>query len=117
VTLTGGDQQASYDLNITIPARITFASGANSAALTGSLKPHETVHYVIEAGKDQTLDALFTPENTAKMSIYGVDGTVLWSGMGEGSHWTGKLPSSQDYFIVFSAGDKAVDYTLKVTVS
>jgi hypothetical protein len=59
---------------------------------------------------------LFTPANSAKMSIYGVDGSVLWSGMGEGTHFTGTLPSTQDYYVVFQSGDQAVTYNLTITI-
>jgi hypothetical protein len=117
VTLTNGGAATSYDLAISVPIRISFGSGANSATKTGTLTAHERVDYVIAAGAGQTLEVIFTPANTAKMTIYGNDGTVQWSGMGEGTHWSGSLPGTQDYFITFQAGSSAVGaYTLKVTI-
>lgn len=117
IILAGGASTISYDLSISVPVRISFASGATSATQTGSLQPHATIQFVVGANGGQTMDVLFTPENTAKMTIYGNDGNVLWSGMGEGTHWNGALPSSQDYFIHFTAGDNAVSFTLKVTIN
>lgn len=105
-----------YSMTVIVAQRITFAAGATSATLTGSLKAHETHHFIINARADQTLDVAFTPEGSARMSIYGVDGSVLWSGMGEGTHFNGKLPSTQDYYINFQAGDQTVQFQLVVTI-
>ncbi len=106
----------SYSMTIVVPQRISFAAGATSATASGSLAAHESHQFVVNAQANQTLDVQFTPEGSAKMSIYGVDGTVLWSGMGEGTHFSGKLPVAQDYFIVFQAGDQPVQFNLVVTI-
>ena len=39
------------------------------------------------------------PENNLQLIIYGVDGSVLRSGMGEGSTFRGELPFSEDYIV------------------
>ncbi len=116
IQLLAGAQASSYDMTLIVAQRITFEAGATSDTLTGSLKAHATHHFIANARANQTLDVVFTPEGSARMSIYGVDGSVLWSGMGEGTHFTGKLPITQDYYINFQAGDKAVQFQLVVTI-
>ena len=117
ITLTGGAAATRYDMSIVVPVRISFASGASSATQTGGLGAHQTIHYVIGGNAGQHMTVTFTPANSAKMSIYGNDGTVQWSGMGEGTSWDGSLPGTQDYFIVFTAGDTAIpSFSLVVSI-
>ena len=117
IILAGGASTTSYDLSIVVPVRISFASGANSATETGGLAAHQTIDYVISGNASHQMSVTFTPAGSARMSIYGNDGTVQWSGMGEGTSWTGSLPGTQDYFIVFSAGDTPVpSYSLTVSI-
>jgi hypothetical protein len=117
IDLLGGPQTASYNLNVVVAQRITFAVGGTSATLTGAIKAHESHFYVVGGAAGQTLSVTFTPAGGAKMSIYGLDGNVLWSGMGEGTQFTGKLPTAQDYYIVFQAGDGPVaQFQLVVTI-
>jgi len=51
-----------------------------------------------------------------QLIVYGVDGEVLQSGMGESDSFEGVLPSSQDYILVVRAGDAAASYTITVTI-
>ena len=44
------------------------------------------------------------------------DGTVLKSGMGEGTSFNGVLPSTQDYILVVRAGAANAAFTLGVTI-
>lgn len=116
ITLTGGAAATSYDMSIVVPVRITFSSGSSSATQTGSLSAQQAIHYVIGGNAGQHMSVTFTPAGSAKMSIYGNDGTVQWSGMGEGTSWSGALPGTQDYFIVFSAGSAIPSFSLTVSI-
>jgi len=58
-----------------------------------------------------------SPDEGVQTVIYGMDGTVLKSGMGGGSFFRGTLPSTQDYIISLSAGDQAVSYTMNVIIA
>jgi hypothetical protein len=51
-----------------------------------------------------------------QLVIYGVDGTVLRSGMGEGSSFRGVVPVSQDYLISVRAGETGADFSLTVII-
>jgi hypothetical protein len=106
----------TYTINVIVPQRITFAAGAVSVTLSGSLAASSVRQFVIQANGGQTLDVTWTPDGSAKMSIYGVDGVVLWSGMGEGTRFNGKLPTTQMYFIAFQAAQSAVQFQLVVSI-
>jgi hypothetical protein len=115
ISLSAQDAQ-SFTMNLLIPQRITFAAGATSAELDGTLDAHDSVTFSVSAQAGQQLQVTFTPANSAKMSIYGVDGSVLWSGMGEGTLFSGTLTITQDYCITFQSGDQPVEYHLEVVI-
>jgi len=107
---------ASYGLNVTIPERISFQPGSTSATVKGSLAANDTHHYVIGAMAGQTLNVDIAPAGAMRMTIYGVDGAVLRSGMAEGDSFSGELPSTQDYFINLSSSAAVPSYTMTVAI-
>jgi hypothetical protein len=116
LALAAQDGSVSYTMNVIIPVRIRFAPGATSATIQGRLAAHETQHYVLRAMANQLLQVTVTPERAVRLSIYGVDGTVLRSGMGGPASFSGPLPSTQDYLLDLSAGSQPVAYTLSVSI-
>jgi hypothetical protein len=116
IEVKAGNQAVSYSLNITIPQRVSFDAGATSATLTGRLTAHTGLDYILRARAGQLLDIEITPANSVQLVIYGVDGTVLRSGMGEGSNFRGELPSSQDYLVSVKAGPQEVSYSMRVAI-
>jgi hypothetical protein len=116
VTVRAGDQGISFTMNVIIPQRITFRPGADSARRHGALLSSHTQYYVLRALVDQTMQVQATPDDAVQLIIYGADGTVLRSGMGEGASFTGKLPSTQDYILALRAGPHSVTYRLVVTI-
>ena len=116
IRLSAGEQPVTYSANVIIPARITFDPGATSAVASGELPPHTSHHYVAQAQTGQMMTVRVMPEGSVRLSIYGVDGTVLSSGMGEGSTFEGQLPSTQDYVLVLSSGDQPVSYQLELAI-
>ena len=99
------------------PARITFAPGATSANTTGDLPGHGVDRYVLRALAGQMMDVhVAAPAGTARLIVYGVDGTVLKSGMGGPPSYRGVLPSTQDYVLEVAAGPAAVHYGLSVVI-
>jgi hypothetical protein len=116
IEVKAGSQTVSYSLNITIPQRISFNAGATSATLAGQLTAHKGLDYILRAQAGQLLDIEITPANSVQLVIYGVDGTVLRSGMGEGSSFRGELPSSQDYLVSVRAGPQEVSYSMRVAI-
>ena len=119
VTVAAGSQAVSYSLNVFIPVRVRFAVGTTSKTLTAHLNANQALDYIAWAGKGQILEVNATPassDTNLQLIIYGVDGTVLRSGMGEGSTFRGELPLSEDYIITVRAGDEATDFTLQVII-
>ena len=116
LTVKAGSQAVSYFLNVSIPARIAFQPGTTSASLNGQLQAHQSLDYILRARAEQILEINVSPENSVQLIIYGVDGTVLRSGMGEGSSFRGLLPVSQDYIVTVRAGDQPVAFTLNAII-
>lgn len=116
VQLAAGPEPASYTLDVLIPERITFGAGATSATVQADLAALSNRHFVIRALAGQTMRVDVTPDAAVQTSIYGVDGTVLKSGMGGGPDFEAVLPSSQDYVINVRSGDRPVTFELTVTI-
>lgn len=107
----------SYSLNVVIPERIVFSAGAVSATRTGSLAAGGSHDYVLGARAGQTMEVhVSAPAGSIRLVIWGVDGTVLRSGMGEGADFVGTLPATQDYFIRVDA-NQAIQYTIEVRIT
>jgi hypothetical protein len=108
----------TYTLSVLVPVRIRFAPGATTAQVTGSLDAGQSRHYVLRAlgGQTMTLNTAST-RGEVRLVVYGADGTVLQSGMGELTDFEGVLPSTQDYLIAVQAGpDSPAAYTLFITI-
>jgi LysM repeat protein len=109
-------KKTAYVMNVDVPARISFAPGAISGTVTGRVSAESSQYYILRALKNQKMEVRVAPEDDLQLIIYGEDGTVLKSGIGETASFTGKLPLSQDYILVLTAADRAVNFTMKVTI-
>ena len=116
VTLSAGDQAVSYDLTAIVPVRISFRTGAISGSVSGSLAAGRTQYYVLRAQDGQNMQVAITPEDDLQLSVYGADGTVLKRFSSHGASFSGDLPDTQDYLLAVRSGERAVNYTLKVTI-
>ena len=115
VTLASG-AATDYSLSVDIPVRIRFATGATSATLTGTVPAILSQYFILNAVKGQTLTVTATPDANLQLIIYGVDGTVMRSGMGQGASFTGTLPVSEDYILALRSAGGAQAFTLKVSI-
>jgi hypothetical protein len=119
ITVYAGSQAVSYSLNVFIPVRIRFAVGATYKSLTAHLNAYQGLDYIAWARAGQILQVNARPSVSnapLQLIIYGVDGTVLRSGMGEGSSFIGQLPLTEDYIISVRASETATDFTLQVII-
>jgi len=116
VVVRAGERAVSYSLNVIIPQRISFERGAYSGSASGRVSAYGSQYYVLRALKGQEMQVRVVSDRDVQLIVYGADGTVLKSGMGEGSRFSGELPSTQDYLLVVRAGDRAADFTVKVTI-
>lgn len=109
---------ANFILSVTIPARVNFAAGANSATLDGKIAGRDVNTYLLRALKDQTMTVTIDSNNDdVFLTIYGLqDGNpYVRSVMGQASH-SFKLPMTQDYVIqCVNTGDSGETYTVKFT--
>jgi LysM repeat protein len=107
-------------MDVNIPARISFASGATSATVNGTLPSNGNQYYILKAQKNQNMQVQVTPQQGIKLTVYGVDGTVLQSGMSGAASFSGSLPSTQDYILVLSSTNNsgtAISYSLQVSIT
>ncbi len=116
LVVASGSSATDYSMSLDIPARISFAAGATSATLTGTVPANLSQFFILRASKGQTLNVTATPSDKLQLIIYGVDGAVLRSGMGEGASFSGVLPSTQDYILVLKSANQVQAFTLKVSV-
>jgi hypothetical protein len=117
LSLSAGDQDVSYTTNVVIARRIQFAADATSAVEQGDVGPGREQAWVLAASGGQTMKVdVIAAEAAVRLVIYGVDGTVLKSGMGEGSTFEGVLPSTQDYVVIVGPADRSTTYQLEVTI-
>jgi len=117
--VSSGNSSVSYNMDVNIPARISFASGATSASVNGRLPANGNQYYILNAQKNQNMQVRVTPQQGVKLTVYGVDGTVLQSGMSGAASFNGSLPSTQDYILVLSSTNSsgsAISYTLQVSI-
>lgn len=107
---------ASGDVN---PAkRITFATGATTATVTGHLEASRTDQYVLHAlaGQTMTVNLTFT-SGRAILIVWGADGNVLMSDHAEATSFQQALPTTQDYNIhVRNRPDGPTDYTMTISI-
>lgn len=119
LTVHGGATTEDYSLTITVPSRIQFDQGADTAAVDGRTVAGYDVSYTVAAAKGQKMSVRLDPlSGPASLSIYGfTDGQqYLRSSFGKTSYEF-TLPSTQDYIVVVvpQAG-KVVSYTLTVKI-
>ncbi|MBU0490363.1 MAG: hypothetical protein KKB13_00800 [Chloroflexi bacterium] len=127
--LSVGGDPANYTLQVTIPPgphpqpqptvkRISFAPGATTAVEHGTVAAGSLDRYVLKAMAGQTMSVNITSYGgQVILVIWGADGTVLISDHAGTTHWSGTLPSTQDYYIdCKSGGNVDLAYTLQVTI-
>jgi hypothetical protein len=127
--LSNAAATATYTLQVTIPPlgatavpddprRITFPPGGTTATLQGATATPGQDRFVIRALAGQTMSVnIASTQGPAIVIIYGADGDVLISDHAGATSWSGKLQTTQDYFIdTRSVGSAAVPFTLTVTI-
>jgi len=119
IQVINGAAAQNYQLIVSIPARISFASGATSATVSGKTVNGNVVEYVAYAGAGQTMELKLTPSGgPAVLLLYGLQAGqwYLTSSQGKTS-FTLSLPVTQDYIIgVVPTSGTVVNYTLKVSI-
>src|SRR5690606_27565539 len=110
IRLSAGEQAVSYRTEERRAGRDCIETCSTAAVVTGDLGSRETDSYVLRVLADQLVEVSVEPQQGVQLVVYGADGTVLRSGMGEGAFFRGVVPSTQDYIFSVSAGEQAVSY-------
>ncbi len=90
---------ANFGLYLMIPERITFAAGTHEITMPDNVPAGGVHNYIAYALAGQTMFVSATPSGDVALSIWGIDGTVMMSSMGESNTFSGTLPISQDWII------------------
>jgi hypothetical protein len=115
----GGASTEAFTLSVNIPARVQFASGADSAKLDGRTVNGYAVSYVAFALAGQILEVTVntSPEDAA-LTIWGFsDGQPFARAQNGVTDFNMQLPSTQDYIIdVVPQGGRVIDYSLTIRI-
>ena len=108
----------SFSLNVDVPARIRFETGAFSATVTGKASSGPNISYVLRAMSGQTMTLKVTSANSnVYLAAYGYDN---WNELVDpGDRLTEasfSLPKSEDYVVYAIQGNNPADFTLTVTI-
>jgi hypothetical protein len=116
VWVTAGAQATPFNLNITIPSRISFKTGEVSSTVSGTIRSHSAVTYVVRATAGQTMTARVEGANLG-LTIYGLkDGQPLVRAEGGATSFSQKLTLTQDYMVIVVPAVDTADYSLTVKV-
>lgn len=119
LTIHPGASTENFTLTVTVPWRLQFSQGANSATVSGDTVAGYNVSYTVFAAKGQTMKVhLDQISSKASISIYGfADGqNYLRSDAGQRGYQFA-LPATQDYIIVVvPMPGLVVNYTLTIQV-
>ena len=97
--------------------RIQFAVGGTSAVENGEIDAGLSVYYVLKAIGTQTMNVkVSSPNADVYLGVYGADGQVLLASGSSDTLWSGKLPSTQDYYISLTATGDTTSYSLTVDI-
>jgi len=116
IQVTGGDTAEDYSLTVKIAAAINFASGSDTANLTGTTVNGLVVSYYANCTTGQTMTAgLNVPATTAYLDVFGIAYGPLLSASAKASTWSGTLPDTEDYIVeVIPTNGVEVGYQLSV---
>ena len=115
IKVVGPDTPTSFALTVSIPARISFASGAVTATVKG--KTRSVTTYLVSARAGQTLTAkVVAPGGDVRVSLVGfTDAALQDDAPADPALWVSKLPITQDYAITVLAM-RPSEYELTVTI-
>lgn len=97
--------------------RITFLPGSISAGVESPLSGGAIARYVLAIRAGQTLTVtVASPTQDVFPDIYGADGVQLKQSRDKQPNWSGKLPTTQDYFINVVSTGKDTRFTLQIII-
>ncbi len=119
LTIHGGATTENFTLTVTIPSRIKFAEGEDSAKVTGKTAGGYIVSYTVFAIKGQEMTVnLSNLSDDAALTIYGyTDGQPYVRSTSERTSFRFELPATQDYIVqVVPRAGGVVSYLLEIKI-
>ncbi len=119
LSVHGGATTENFTMTITIPSRIKFQEGADSAKVSGQTVAGYNVAYVLFAIKDQKMNVDLTGlSGNVVLSIWGWnDGQPYVRASSERSSFAFTLPATQDYIVqVVPQAGSTVKYLMTVKI-
>ncbi len=119
LTVHGGATTENYTMTVTIPSRVKFAEGADSAKVSGETVAGYNVAYVVFAMKDQKMSLDLTGlTGNVVLSIWGWnDGQPYVRSASEQSSFRFTLPATQDYIVqVVPQAGSTVKYLMAIKI-
>jgi len=118
IILTAGGADSNFILGVTIPAVIKFTPGAISAAVQGSVRAWQNVHYMLYALAGQTMMVKVRSANSdILLTLYGInDGQPMNRSAAGATEWSGMLAKSQYYMIIAVSSGNPGQYLLDITI-
>ncbi len=119
LSVHGGATSENFTMTITIPSRIKFQEGADSAKVSGQTVAGYNVAYVVFAIKGQKMNVeLNGLSSEAALSIWGWnDGQPYIRAASEKSNFTFTLPATQDYIVqVVPKAGGTVRYVMTIKI-
>jgi hypothetical protein len=98
--------------------RISFATGATSANVEGTIKKNQILDYLVRAGKSQTLMAsVYSANDNVFLGVAGVPtGSILLHTSSGKTSFKGVLPATQDYQLSLVSPAQKTNFTLQVII-
>jgi LysM repeat protein len=96
------------------PQRISFATGATEATVSGNLPANGEVTYVLRAEAGQLLEVNVTAPYAVHLTIVGANGVVIFDQPDETPFFRGTLPDTGDYQLILEADTQATSYSITV---
>ena len=99
-------------------SRISFASGATQANVSGAIKGGSVQYFVLNAAAGQIMQvSLSSPNNNVHLGIVGLSsGKELLSTISKQTYFSGQLPASQDYQILVYSPKQQTDFNLSIVI-
>ena len=119
LTVHGGVSTENFTLTVTIPSRVKFAEGEDSAKVSGTTVAGYDVTYTVFAFKGQKMSVdLSGLSGDVALTIYGFnDGEPYVRSASERTSFSFTLPSTQDYIIkVVPRAGGAVKYLMSIKI-
>lgn len=119
IKVHGGAATSTFNLVVSIAARVIFADGANQLVLKSSTVGGNTISYAVYASQGQTMQvSINNAPEVAALTIWGFTNNKFYAQAEAGTtSFSLLIPETQDYIIdIVPKNGKYVNYTLDISL-